>query len=164
MNTKQNIVLWTILALMVIIVFLLVLLLVDKSGNDQVQTTTNTPSVEMMNLTLYVQDRVLAAKNDCSVTEKVTVQVPKTLSVIDTSLKILFGGELSRYGVYKSVIVNDGLARVILESENTPSGNPISSLSSCESSHLMSVLRNTLMQYDNVLEVQLESPKGKIDF
>lgn len=163
MNTKQNIILWAILALMVVIVFLLVMLLMDK---DSGKTTTPiaTPGVEMMDLTLYIQDKEIAKVSDCRVTKKITIQAPKTLTVADASLRILFDDELYRYGFYKSVIINDGLARVILDNENTRAGNPVSSLSSCESGHLMSVLKNTLLQYDNVLEVQLESPKGVIQF
>ncbi len=163
MNTKQNIILWAILALMVVIVFLLVMLLIDKD-NGKSSTLNPIPTVEMMDLTLYVQDKEIARVSDCRVTKKITVQAPKTLTVADASLRILFEDELYKYGFYKSVIINDGLARVILDNENTRAGSPISSLSSCESGHLMSVLKNTLMQYDNVLEVQLESPKGVIQF
>lgn len=149
--------------MMVAIVFLLVMLLIDKDSGKST-TPSSTPGVEMMDLTLYVQDKEVARVSDCSVTKKITVQAPKTLTVADASLRILFEDELYKYGFYNSVVINDGLARVILDNENTRSGNPISSLSSCESGHLMSVLKNTLMQYDNVLEVQLESPKGVIQF
>jgi hypothetical protein len=135
-----------------------------QRDSGKVETPNASPEVEMMDLTLYVQDKEIAKVSDCSVTKKITVQAPKTLTVADTSLRILFEDELYRYGFYKSVVINDGLARVILDNENTRAGSPISSLSSCESGHLMSVLKNTLMQYDNVLEVQLESPKGVIQF
>jgi hypothetical protein len=163
MNTKQSIILWAILATMVVIVILLVMLLIDKDSGKST-TSSATLGVEMMDLTLYVQDKEVAKVSDCSVTKKIVVQAPKTLTVADASLRILFEDELYKYGFYNSVVINDGLARIILDNENTRAGNPVSSLSSCESGHLMSVLKNTLMQYNNVLEVQLESPKGVIQF
>lgn len=119
---------------------------------------------DTMSLNLYVQDKEIAKIRDCGVTKKVIYQVPKTSAVVDASLKILFANELSQYGVYKSVVVSDGLARITLASSNTPSGRPISGLSSCESSHLMSVLQDTLTQYSSIKKVEIYSPEGKIEF
>ena len=121
-------------------------------------------SIETISLNLYIQDKEIAKTKDCGVTKKVIYQVPKTSAVADASLKILFANELSQYGVYKSVVVSNGLARITLASSNTPSGRPISGLSSCESSHLMSVLQDTLTQYSSIKKVEIYSPKGKIEF
>ena len=123
-----------------------------------------TTSENLMALNLYVQDKEIAKISDCGVTKKITVQVPKTSAVADASLKVLFSGELLAYGVYKSVSVSGGVAKVMLTSDNIPSGQPIGSLSSCESSHLMSVLKDTLTQYPTIKSVEIYSPKGKIEF
>lgn len=117
-----------------------------------------------MDLALYIQDKEVAATRDCGVTKKVIYQVPKTTAVADVSLKILFSEELSRYGVYKSVSIVDGVAKVMLESDKTKAGFPMSSLSSCESSHLLSVLKDTLTQYSSIKSVELFSPQGVIQF
>jgi len=124
----------------------------------------NKKSSEKIILTLYVQNKEVAAVSDCGVTKKVTYSAPKTTAVADASLKILFGEELSRYGVYESVSITSEVARIMLESNNTSQGTPISSLSSCESSHLMSVLEDTLTQYDTIQSIELFSPQGKIEF
>ena len=125
-----------------------------------VSTTTE----NLMSLNLYVQDKEIAKTSDCGVTKKITIQVPKTTAVADASLKALFNDELSAYGVYKSVSVSSGVAKIVLSSDNTPSGRPIGGLSSCESSHLMSVLKDTLTQYSTIKSVEIYSPKGKIEF
>lgn len=122
---------------------------------------------ELMNLTVYIQDRELSIKNtDCSITKKVTYQIPVTLARADASLEILFADELSAYGVYKSVSIVNGVAKIMLESDMTPAGHPIGSLSSCQSSHLMSVLQKTLTQYNSIKSVELYSSaqKNRIEF
>jgi hypothetical protein len=124
----------------------------------------STVSSETMSLTLYVQDKEIAQKSDCGVTKKVIYQVPKTTAVADASLKILFGDELSQYGVYKSVSITNSVAKVMLVSDNMPSGFPITALSSCQISHLTSVLKDTLTQYSTIKSVELYSPRGKIEF
>ncbi len=121
-------------------------------------------SSELMSLTLYIQNKEVAKTSDCGVTKKVVYQVPKTSAVADASLKILFENELSQYGMYKSVAISNGIAKVNLTSENTPLGFPISSLSSCQISHLTSVLKDTLTQYSTIKSVELYSPRGKIEF
>lgn len=115
-------------------------------------------------LTLYVQDKEVAKTSDCRVTYPISYQVPKTTAIADASLKILFGGELSQYGFYKSVSVTNGIAKVMLQSDLDPAGKPIGALSSCESGHLMAVLHDTLTQYPTITSVELFSPKGKINF
>ncbi len=121
-------------------------------------------AAEMMALTLYVQDKEAARTKDCGVTIKETRLVPKTTAVADTSLKMLFASELSQYGTYKSVSISNGIAKVELQNNKTASGNPISSLSSCEIIHLTSVLNTTLTQYPTINSVELYSPEGKIEF
>jgi hypothetical protein len=119
---------------------------------------------ELMDLLLYIQDTSYVATSSCSVTKKIVYKIPKTVAVADASLKILFNNELSSYGVYKSVSIVDGVAKILLESDLTKAGVPINSLSSCESSHLLAVLKDTLTQYSSVKSVELFSPKGQINF
>lgn len=132
-----------------------------KVSNKMQFTVT---SGEQMSLDVYIQNKEIAKTSDCGVTKKITVQVPKTTAVADASLKYLFSEELSAYALYKSVSVSGGVAKVVLTSDNTPSGRPIGGLSSCESSHLMSVLKDTLTQYSTIKSVEIYSPKGKIEF
>jgi hypothetical protein len=122
------------------------------------------PNEEMMDLTLFLQDKEIAKIRDCGATYKVIRQIPKTTGVLHASLKILFEEELSRYGQYDSVKIKDQVAQVMLKSSTTQSGSPIGSLSSCEVQHLMSVLDDTLTQYPGVFSVELFSPEGKIEF
>jgi len=124
----------------------------------------STTITELMDLSLYIQDINYVENNSCSVTKKVTYKVPKTTAVADASLRILFGEELSAYGIYQSVNISNGVAKIILASDTNSEGRPISSLSSCESSHLLSVLNDTLKQYPSVQTVQLLSPNGIIQF
>jgi hypothetical protein len=140
--------------------------LILDQANSTIVTKDEVPSAsgELMSLVLYVQDKEIAKIRDCGVTKQTIYQVPKTSAVSDASLKILFSSELSKYGKYKSVSIVNGVAKVVLESENTPEGLPIGGLSSCESSHLMSVLKDTLTQYKTIKSVDLYSPKGKILF
>lgn len=117
-----------------------------------------------MDLSLYIQDKNYVATSSCSVTKKVIYKVPKTTAVAEASLRILFSDELSAYGIYDSVSIVNGVAKVMLKSDMTPAGYPISSLSSCESSHLLSVLEDTLTQYSSIQSVELLSPAGQIQF
>jgi hypothetical protein len=119
---------------------------------------------EMMAVSLYVQNKQAAATSDCGVTEKVAVSLPKTEAVADASLRFLFEQELSAYGTYDSLTIADKVAQVKLASDHTSSGAPLSSLSSCQITHLTSVLHDTLTQYPTITTVELYSPQGKIDF
>jgi hypothetical protein len=117
-----------------------------------------------MQLTLYIQDKAALAADRCDATVKVTFQVPKTTAVADASLALLFAEELAYYGVYKSVRIANGVAQVNLAGNTLPDGRQYSSLSSCESGHLTSVLRDTLTQYNTITSVELYRPAGKIEF
>lgn len=117
---------------------------------------------ESMPLTVYIQDKSVA--NRCDATKAVTYQVPKTTGVADASLDLLFKEELSNYGVYSSVNIENTVAKVQLKNDTLPSSRPYSSLSSCEVGHLTSVLKDTLTQYGSIKSVQLYSPQGKIQF
>lgn len=119
---------------------------------------------EAMSLTIFVQDKEAVQTRSCGVTVKATYTVPKTPAVADASLKILFEKELAKYGVYKSVSISNGIAKVMLASANTPGGSPIGGLSSCEKTHLLAVLRDTLTQYKTITTVEIHSPEGKIEF
>lgn len=130
------------------------------SNKVQFNVTTTDQTV----LNLYLQDKEIAAISDCGATYPVSYLVPKTTSVADASLRILFSKELARYGVYKSVSVTSGVAKVMLQSDLDPNGNPIGALSSCESGHLTSVLHDTLTQYPSIKSVELYAPNGKIEF
>lgn len=126
----------------------------DENGEEQKTTM----------LTLFVQDKKVAATSDCRVTQKITKEIPFTIAPINASLKILFEDELKDYAVYESVVVSQGVARIYLKSNNLPKGSPISALSSCQIGHLTSVLNDTLTQYDIVNKIELYSPEGKIEF
>lgn len=136
----------------------------SRVGEENATSSTSATSSELMSLVLYIQDKEIAKTRDCGVTKKVVYQVPKTSAVADASLKYLFNSELSKYAVYKSVSITGGVAKIMFASDNTPEGRPIGGLSSCESSHLMSVLNDTLKQYKTIKSVELYSPKGKILF
>ncbi len=131
---------------------------------DSLKLAPTITPVEFMDLILYIQDKAQVATNSCSVTHKALYKIPKTTTVTDTSLRILFAEELYTYGSYKSVTIVNGVAKVMLESNLTKAGKPIGSLSSCESSHLLSVLKDTLTQYDSIKSVELLSPQGPIQF
>ncbi len=107
-----------------------------------------TVPIDLINLSLYIQDRSYVATSSCSVTKKVIYKVPKTTAVADASLRILFSDELSRYGKYKSVSIVNGIAKIVVEEIK-------SGLSSCESSHLFAVLKDTLTQYSSIKSVEL---------
>lgn len=137
---------------------------IDTYELPLVYDPTAIPSPELMALDIFLQNKQVAEQNDCTITYKATFSVPKTTAVADTSLKILFGDELKAYGTYQSVSILNGIAKVMLASDKTPTGSPISSLSSCQSGHLMSVLEDTLTQYPSIKKVELHLPEGKIEF
>lgn len=129
------------------------------------QRVINDPAApKMMTLTLFIQDKEASRTRDCAITKKITREVPQTSGVADASLKILFTEELSQYGVYDKVTITDGVAKIFLKSSNTPAGFPIGSLSSCESGHLLSVIKDTLTQYPTITSIELHSPQGRIEF
>ncbi|MES2985594.1 MAG: hypothetical protein V4686_00530 [Patescibacteria group bacterium] len=130
---------------------------VENNVPIPVSTSTNATSTETMVLTVYLQDKEVARVSDCRVTKKATFEIPKTTGVADASLKYLFGEELKKFGVYKSVSIENGVAKVLLADE-------IGSLSSCESGHIMGVLTDTLTQYPTIQKVELYGPLGKIEF
>ncbi len=152
-----------------ILIFLGLYLKTDKNIVDQNpliinSTTTQLTNSEKMDLVVYLQDKAMAETSDCRVTKKTIIQVAKTEGVANASLEFLFSDELKTYGFYKSVEIASGTAKVMLESDMTSAGYPIGSLSSCQSGHLMSVLTDTLTQYDSIDSVKLYSPKGEIIF
>lgn len=149
--------------LITLVVLIVIGIIYSYQRKKEVPQVIDTP-LELMSLDLYIQNKEVARTSDCRVTQKVTYQVPKTLAVADASLKILFEKELFRYGVYKSVTISNGVAKVTLQSDMTPEGRPISGLSSCESGHLTSVLHDTLTQYKSIKSVEIFSLKGKVEF
>ena len=162
---KKNI---TIAVLIVVILALVGVYLENDTmvidENPIITNSTSTPAVEKMDIVVYVQNTTAAQTIDCGITQKVVVQVPKTEGIADASLRFLFSDELKAYGVYRSIEIASGTAKVMLESDMTPTGYPIGSLSSCQSQHLMSVLKDTLTQYDTIQSVKLYSQKGEILF
>ncbi len=120
--------------------------------------------IELMDLSLYIQDISYVATSSCSVTKKVIYKVPKTTAVADISLRILFSDELSTYGTYRSISIENEVAKIMLASDMTKAGYPISALSSCQSSHLFAVLKDTLTQYSSIKSIELLSPNGVIQF
>jgi predicted lipoprotein with Yx(FWY)xxD motif len=129
------------------------------TNKDSLATTT-----KLMTLVVYRQNKDEAVLRDCGITYPEKIQVLKTTAVADASLAYLFNNELARYGEYQSVKIEDGVAKVTINNPADPTGLFTSSLSSCESGHLFSVLEDTLTQYDSVTSVELYSPTGKIEF
>lgn len=121
-------------------------------------------SQELMPISLYVQDKEIARTSDCGITQKVTYNVPFNSNIPNVSLELLFNDELSQYGVYDSIIIVDGVAKVMLKNDIIPDGRPLSALSSCESGHLLSVLNDTLTQYDVITRVELYAEDRQIQF
>ncbi len=162
---KKNI----IIAVLIVVIFALMGLYLANDSivideNHIITNSTSTPAVEKMDITVYVQNTTAAQTIDCGITQKVIAQVPKTEDIADSSLRFLFSDELKAYGVYQSIEIASGTAKVMLESDMTPTGYPIGSLSSCQSQHLLSVLKDTLTQYDTIQSVKLYSQKGEIMF
>lgn len=133
-----------------------------KEEYELIKNKTN--QYTTVSVDVYLQNKETARVSDCSATEKVTTSIEiNKKGIEDSVLQFLFESELSMYGEYESVEVSDGVAQIYLKSDQTPMGNPLSSLSSCEIQHLQSVLKDTLKQY-LVERIELYSPKGKIDF
>lgn len=148
-------------------IFILILLaittyfVIDRAFNSE---ETKESDMEMMSITVFIQDKEAARTSDCSITVPVVYEIPKTQAVLDASLKTLFEEELVRYGTYESVEIVDTTARVNLATSDTQSGASLSSLSSCEVGHLTSVLTDTLTQYDGFDSVEIYSPEGLVEF
>jgi hypothetical protein len=106
------------------------------------------PNHTFMNLTVYVG-------TDQGATRPIIIQVPQTTAVADASLEWLFENELSQYGSYNSVTINNQVAFVSLKNTNLPGERPFSSLSSAESLHLITTISNTLIQYPSISQVIL---------
>ena len=86
-------------------------------------------------------------------------EIPKTKDVADKSLRILFSDELAWYGNYISVWIENKIAKINL----VPASQ--GGLSSCQAEHLMSVLTDTLTEYETIEKVELYDPTGnKIEF
>jgi len=138
----------------------------QKNNDDGVEKgAEETASTDdLIDLTVYLQNKEEVILNDCGITYPEKIQVPKTVAVADASLRYLFTEELSGYGRYESVVINDGIAQVTISNDNDPKGYKISGLSSCEARHLTSVLKDTLTQYESIESVELFSPSGKIEF
>lgn len=138
---------------------------IDTGTSEPTQTNSSpTETGEGMNVVVYLQDKEVAIHSDCGVTYPTTITIPKTKAVADASLKYLFKDELSHYGAYKSVAIKNGVAQVTVSNTIDSTGRTISSLSSCEISHLVAVLSDTLTQYESITSVELYSPSGKVEF
>lgn len=135
--------------------------LYSQNENTNINTVVKERGgIEKMDITVYVNDEAGSSEFlDCAINKKITVQVPKTEGIADASLTYLFKTELSKYGVYKSVEIANGTAKIMLESDMTPAGYPIGALSSCQSQNLLSVLKDTLTQYPSITSIELYSPK-----
>lgn len=141
----------------------------EPNINNQPENQTNdniddVDPAELMSLTIFTQDTTAAETSDCGITRSRTIQVLRTAGVADASLRYLFDNELSTYSEYDSVVINNQIARVNLASNLTPAGAPLSSLGSCQSQHLTSVLQDTLEQYGSISSVELYSPSGLVQF
>lgn len=150
--------------ILVLISFSLIILireLVKKDIETEVLKEKEVEEVieENISVVLYIQDKEEAETGDCGKTIPFEIKIPKTVNVIDKSLRYLFANELNWYGSYKSVETADGVAKINVF--------PVSQvgLSSCQSQHLISVLSNTLIQYPDIDKIELYDPVGeKIEF
>jgi len=137
----------------------------------QFNNTSETVEIEhsesedgLMNLIVHLQNKEEVLYSDCGITYPKSIQVSKTKAVADVSLKYLFENELSQYGKYESIAINNSIAQITISNENDLKGSKISGLSSCESRHLFKVLEKTLTQYETIESIELFSPSGKIEF
>jgi hypothetical protein len=137
-----------------------------EQNNEQELIIENGQVPKFINLNLFLQDKSKVESGDCGITQQTTVTVPYTKRTADASLRFLLdnGGELSKYANYKDVRIENGIAKIELENSMTKDGQPISSLSSCEITHLESVLNDTLTQYSSINSIEIFSPEGKINF
>lgn len=121
-------------------------------------TTKNSISLEKMEIKVYFQD-LSKISETCGATNPVLVEESKTVTVADASLRFLFRYQLGAYGMYQSVEIQNGIAKVYIY-EKKPS------LASCEHEHLFSVLEKTLTQYPTIKKVELyrASDRSKIEF
>jgi hypothetical protein len=110
-------------------------------------------------ITLYFQDKEVAIVSDCRVTLPKTINIDINDDPFEVSLKELFKEELSRYGEFDKYEFDNDSIKVYLKSDQKIVG-----LSSCEVGHLMSVLNDTLTQYEEIKKVELYSTSGKIEF
>lgn len=136
----------------------------DSNRNTEDSTNQNPYHEKQMDLVVYLQNKEAAILSDCGVTDAQTIQVPETKMVADASLVYLFQHELGQYADYKSVTIENGVAKITLTNDEDPTGLRISSLSSCEARHLSKVLGDTLTQYETIKSIELYSPSGKIEF
>lgn len=164
-----------IVTTLLVVILALIILFTLTANNTKNHTPEETPVVtesentdtkeeEFMYMTVHLQEKEVAMESDCGVTYPKIVKVPNTKGIADASLKYLFSNELSQYGKYESILIKEKVAQIVISNENDPNGLRISSLSSCESRHLFSVLNDTLTQYNNIDSVELYSPTGKIEF
>ncbi len=166
----------TIIGFLILIAFVIAgWVLIDIQNRESVKSINETEITinddddekeigDTMNLVVFLQDKKVAESSDCGATYSKTITVPQTVAVAEASLEYLFANELSQYGDFGSVIIKDSVAQVTIVNEQDPDGLWISSLSSCESRHLTSVLNDTLTQYDSIDSVELYSLNGKIEF
>jgi len=136
---------------------------IDTNTNEIHKIDNETKIDEAMHLVVYLQDKNEAMKSDCAIAYPKNIQVPKTTAVADASLTYLFENELSQYGNYESVIVKDGVAKVIISTNNMLSDLKFSSLSSCEVGHLTAVIEDTLFQYESISSIEFYSQSGRIE-
>jgi hypothetical protein len=159
-NNKKGLYILLVLAIAVLVTSVYVYWrnTVRVTENESRQTS------EFMTLYFYVQDKEAAQDSSCGVTYKVERKVERSSAVADATLKILYDQELASYGNYKSVSISDGVVRVMLESDAISQGRVISGLSSCEKEHLLSVLNDSLTQYETIQSVELYTPSGIVEF
>ena len=108
-----------------------------------------------MVLIIYTQDKKIASVSDCGATKPVAYTVPVLTSIeeiIDRSLDILFADDLPSWMSYESVNIFEGVATLKVSFEYAPS--------SCESMHFLSVIVDTLTQYDEIEVVYFDVGDG----
>jgi hypothetical protein len=131
----------------------------NKELKQEVKDLKEDKNADSMFITLYLQDKEVAENSDCGVTHPIDFEIPKTDEVVDKSLRLLFSSELAWYGNYVSTLLENKIAKINV----VPASQ--GGLSSCQAGHLLSVLNDTLTQYETIEKVELYDPTGsKIEF
>ncbi len=127
----------------------------DGDTTESVDTATTTEVSEQMDITIYLLDEEVAIVSDCSAVKPVSYKVPAMTQIEDivaTSLDIIFADDLPSWMSYESVQISEGVATLEVSFEYA--------LSSCESGHFMSVIVDTLTQYDEIEAVYFDVGDG----
>ena len=121
----------------------------------------NLPKQELV--TVFIQDKEIAANSDCSVVDTFQIQINADENKFEQIAKYLFANELQTYATYQEMQLENSILKIYFKSDVRPDGRPITSLSSCEISHLYSVLEKTFTQFEQVKSIELFVGERKLE-